>query len=400
MRQDLDGILAENGAEALFLYSESFKQANMYYLTEFLAPDPFVLLKKVDGEPILAINSMEHSRAQKESTIRDVRSYNDYDYFGTLKAASNPDFGLLKFIAGIAKKELGAGTTIFVPPEFPTIFADALRTEGLTITSAFNVIEKARETKEAKEIEHIKSVQAVVEKVTEQAINMIGNADVDGQDTLLVRENGKKVPLTVRRLKVFLGHSFFDYSCVIDEEIIVACGPKGADPHYFGNPEDVLKANQPIILDIYPRSVRRRYCTDMTRTVVKGRASPEVKSMFAAVLEAKNASIDTLKAGASGSEAYHVCCDILEKAGYATTRGGRTTGKGFTHSLGHGIGLQVHEGPRLSELHVAPLREHSVVTVEPGLYDPQIGGVRIEDIVEITKSSCTNLTTMGITLEI
>jgi Xaa-Pro aminopeptidase len=400
LREDLDGVLAENGAEALFLYSDSFKQANMYYLSGFLAPDPFVLLKKVGGEAILVINPMEHSRAQKEAGVKDVRSYSDYDYFGTLQAAVDPKLGLLKFIAGIAQRELGSKTTIFVPPEFPTIFADAFRKEGLTITSSFDVIEKARETKEADEIEHIKHVQTVVETVTAHAIDVIAAADIDGKGTLVVREDGKRQPLTVGKLKATLGHGFLDHRCVIDEEIIVACGPKGADPHYFGRPEDALKANQPIILDIYPRSVTNRYCTDMTRTVVKGRATREVKSMFAAVLEAKNASTDRLKAGAPGSEAYNTCCDILERAGYVTTRGGRTTNKGFTHSLGHGIGLQVHESPRLSELYTDGLEERNVVTVEPGLYDPRIGGVRIEDIVELTKSSCINLSKMPIVLEV
>ncbi len=197
-----------------------------------------------------------------------------------------------------------------------------------------------------------------------------------------------------------MGHRFLDKWCAIDEELIVACGPPSADPHYHGNPKDKLKANEPIILDIYPRSLRQRYCTDMTRTIVKGRASDKVKRMFDAVLQAKNACADALHEGVLGSEMFTLCCDILEKAGYETIRGGKQIVKGFTHSLGHGVGLEIHETPRMSEVYKFPLKGHSIVTVEPGLYDPKVGGVRIEDIVEVTKTGCNNLTEMYIQLEI
>ncbi len=210
----------------------------------------------------------------------------------------------------------------------------------------------------------------------------------------------EKEPLTVGKVKSVFGHKFLDHGCTIEEDILVACGPKGSDPHYSGDPQDVLKANQPIILDIFPRNVQRRYWTDMTRTIVKGKASDKVKKMFNTVLEAKNASMDAVQAGVLGSDVYDVCCDVLEKAGYETTRGGKKITKGLTHSLGHGVGLEIHEGPGMNELYKLPLKEHNIVTVEPGLYDPDIGGLRIEDVVEVTKTGCNNLTKMEIRLEV
>jgi Xaa-Pro aminopeptidase len=138
----------------------------------------------------------------------------------------------------------------------------------------------------------------------------------------------------------------------------------------------------------------------MTRTLVKGKASAKVKQMFEAVLEAKNASIDALHAGVLGSDVHNLCCDVLEKAEFQTARGGKKIPSGFIHSLGHGVGLDLHEGPGLNELHTAPLPAHSIVTVEPGLYDPQVGGVRLEDIVELTKTGCHNLTKMPTFLEL
>ncbi len=396
MRGDLDNILAEKNAEALLLHSDSYRDANMYYLTGFLAPDPFIYLKRADEEPIIVVNQMEYPRAQQQSIVKDVRSYLDYNYIEAVKSAKESQLGAMKFIAKVAEKELGVGTKICVPPNFPVIAADVLREEGLTINSMFGVVEKARETKDRQEVEEIRAVQAVTEEVTSEAIGLIANSDVGSNGTL--HFNGE--PLTVGKIKSFFGSKLLENGCLPEEDIIVACGPKAADPHYVGEPEDELKADQPIILDIYPRSIQKRYWTDMTRTIVKGRASDKLKKMFDAVFEARNASLDAIQAGALGSHVYDVCCDVLEKAGYETTRGGKKITKGMTHGLGHGVGLQIHESPRMSELYTSPLKEHNIVTVEPGLYDPQIGGVRLEDIIEITKSGYNNLTKMETQLEI
>jgi Xaa-Pro aminopeptidase len=138
----------------------------------------------------------------------------------------------------------------------------------------------------------------------------------------------------------------------------------------------------------------------MTRTVVKGKASTEVKKMFEAVFEAKNASLDAVHAGAVGTQVYDVCCDVLERNGYQTTRSGKKVTSGMTHGLGHGVGLQIHESPRINEVSDSPLKEHAVVTIEPGVYNPKVGGLRLEDIIEVTKSGHNNLTNMKTQLEI
>jgi Xaa-Pro aminopeptidase len=396
LRQDLDGILAEEGVEALFLYSDSYRDANMFYLTKFLAPDAFIFLKRIDADPIIVVNQMEYPRAQKQSIVKDVRSYSDYNYLQTLKAAKEPRHGALQFIVDVVEKELGRATEICVPPDFPVVVADVLRREGLTVEPMFGVVEEARETKNADEIEEIKAVQRVVEEVTSEAIQIIADSDVGSNGNLHV--DGE--PLTVGKIKSVFGNRLLENGCLAEEDIIVACGTNSSDPHYTGEPEDKLKANQPIVLDIYPRSIQKRYWSDMTRTVVKGHASPEVKQMFETVAEAKNASLDAIKAGAVGSQVYDVCCDVLERADYETTRQGKQVTRGMTHSLGHGVGLQIHESPRISELAASPLKEHTVVTVEPGIYDPHVGGVRLEDIIEVTKSGYNNLTTMKTQLEI
>lgn len=396
MKGELDSILAEKNAESLLLYSDSLKDANMYYITEFLAPDPFIFLKRTEKAPIIIVSQMEFQRAKKQSIVEDVRSYLDYGYLTSVKSAKEPRLGAIEFMAKVVEKELGKGTRICVPPDFSLIIADVLRAQGLKVEPMFGVIEKIRETKDGQELKIIKDTQRVNEEVTADAIELIANSDVGNNKTLM----SDGAPLTVGRIKSFFGHRFLEKGCIPEEDIIVACGPKSSDPHYMGAPEDKLKADQPIILDIFPRNIQKRYWTDMTRTIVKGKASDKIKYMFNAVSEAKNASLDAIKAGALGNEVYDVCCDVLEKSGYETTRNGKKISKGMTHGLGHGVGLQIHENPRMNEVSKSPLREKIVVTVEPGLYNPQIGGVRLEDIIEITKNGYRNLTKMETMLEV
>jgi len=384
----------------MLLYSGSYTNVNMFYMSGFLAIDPFLYLKRVDEQPILVINQMEFDRAKKESAVKDVRATHDYDFMKFLKAASDPRVGMMKFVASVAQKELGTEKPIYVPPDFSVMFADTFRKEGLKIKPLFDVLDKARETKEPEEVKAITSVQRVVEKAASKAIEEISKADVGTDGTLYTRSGGKKEKLTVGRVRGIFDHTFVDNGCIAEEETMIPCGSKSAIGHYAGKKTDVMKANQPIVMDIFPKSIGKRFVSDMTRTVVKGRASKTIKGMFETVAEVRDASIDALKAGVPGKEMQELCYRMFEKAGYDTIKGGKRIDKGFTHSLGHGVGLQVHEGPGLGEFNKLPLQEHNVVTIEPGLYDPQVGGVRIEDIVEVTGNGCRDLTRMKIALEI
>jgi len=400
MRKDVDGILAEKGIESMLFYSESQANANMYYLTGFLAPDPFIFLKQVDHEPLLVVSQMELPRARKESLVKDVHSHFDYDYVKIVKASPDPKLGAIKFVAQVAKEELGTNKPVYVPFNLPVMLADVLRKEGLKIRPLFDVVEKARETKEPHEIESIKSVQRAVEQATSKAIETIKDAQIGANDALFHREDGRKQKLTAGKLRSIFDHVFADNGCIADAETIIACGPGGADPHYSGKSDDVIKANQPIVIDVFPKNVKTRYLSDMTRTVVRGKASKTVRKMFETVLETKNVCMDAVKADVLGSEMQKLCYTLFEKAGYETIRGGKQIAKGYLHGLGHGVGLDIHEGPSMSEFYKLALEEHNVVSVEPGLYDPKIGGVRIEDLVEVTKKGCNNLTQTKTFLEI
>lgn len=400
MREDIDRILTEKGLRGILYYSDSSKNANMYYLTGFLAPDPFVFIKKVNEDPILVVNQLELARAEKESKVKDVRPYSDYDFTKIVRSATELREGIMKFVASIAKKEFAVNAPICVSPNFSVMLADYLRKEGVKIKPTLDVVEKARETKEREEIEAIKTVQKGVEEATTNVIEFLAKADVGSDGKLYYREGGKKQMLMVRKLRSIFDHAFADRGCVAEDETIIACGHYASMGHYTGKPRDIVKANEPVVLDVFPKSVRERYFSDMTRTVVKGRATKEIRRMFEVVLQARNAALDAIRAGVLGKDMQILCYDLFEKAGYQTVRGGKQISKGYTHGLGHGVGLEVHEGPGMGELSKFPLNEHNVITVEPGLYDPKIGGVRIEDVVEVTTKGCRNLTEMEICLEV
>jgi len=161
---------------------------------------------------------------------------------------------------------------------------------------------------------------------------------------------------------------------------IVAGGDQACDPHNRGS--GPLKANSLIILDVFPRHAESHYYGDLTRTVVKGQASDAQRKLWYTVLEAQKFALAKIHAGGSGAELQREVSDLFKEKGYpAEIRNGRWVG--FFHGLGHGLGLDIHESPRIAK---AEFRSGQVFTVEPGLYMPGVGGVRIEDDGVVTEN--------------
>jgi len=177
--------------------------------------------------------------------------------------------------------------------------------------------------------------------------------------------------------------------------MIIAGSPECALPHYRGT--GPIKANAPLIIDIFPTSRTTHYTGDLTRTVIVGEISDDVRRMHAAVVQALDAGIETIAVGVAGKEPHLNVCQVLVDRGFGTTTDGYEGAPGaarMNHSTGHGVGLQTHEEPSLRVTTEEPLQDGDVVTVEPGLYLLGLGGVRVEDTGIVTAHGFRNFTTL------
>jgi Xaa-Pro aminopeptidase len=217
---------------------------------------------------------------------------------------------------------------------------------------------------------------------------MLRAATIDWNDTLVL--DGKR--LTSEMLRTAIEHVFLEHGCH-SGETIVSCGEDAAYPHHRG--AGLLRAGEPIVIDIFPRDTASGYFFDMTRTVVKGTPRKELRALFAAVRRSQLAGIAAVKPGRKASDVHAACAGVFTALGYRTT-----DDEGFIHSTGHGLGLSIHERPSLSPKSDEVLQPGMVVTVEPGLYYRDIGGVRIEDTVLVTRGGCANLTNLPTVLVI
>ncbi len=357
----------------LLMVSESMHNADMYYATHFLAADPFIYLCfPREGKDILIVSQMEYERARKESSVKEVRSTLDYGY----------DLKMEELIAKVFQEE--SITAIEVPRYFPLYTAEELRKRGIEVVPVGELsITKEREVKGEREIGYLRKAQRACEHAMETAIAVIKKSVVKG-DFLMENEE----TLTSERVKAYIEHALIDSGCACDGgEPIVACGKRAADPHFTGT--GTILVNEPIIIDIFPRLKSERYYADMTRTVVKGEPEKKIQEMYEAVKQAQNAAFALIKEGITCKEVHNRVCDVFEDAGYGTIR--KKSKTGFIHSTGHGVGLDLHENPKVGD-NDDQLRRGNVITIEPGLYDPEVGGVRLEDMVLVLKNGCENLT--------
>ncbi len=367
-------------ASAFLMVSESEHNADMYYATKFLAVDSFIYFNSRNEK--LLVSDMELGRAKKESRIKDVIPTSRYGIMEKLRRLKDADAAYCEMIVEFLRSE--NVKRIAVPYNFSVQLADCMRKNGLEVTPIKSPFREMREVKSEQEIAAIKKAQRAGECALAEGISAIKSAPV--KHGVLYQEN---VPLKVEDIRAIIEMTLLSQGCEAPD-IIIACGKGSSNPHWQGEGE--LLADEPIVIDMVPCSKKERYYSDMTRTVVRGTPQDELKDMYSAVLDSQVAAVSKIKAGVSGSEIHNIVCDALEERGYETARGksGEIT-EGFIHSTGHGVGLDIHEGPNLSESG-RELKAGCVVTVEPGLYYKNTGGVRIEDVVVVTQGGCKNLT--------
>lgn len=370
--------LVEAGTDS-YLMTGNIHNSDIYYVTHFLASDDFVYLQTGAGEEVLFISEMEKRRAEIESRVSIIKTTQDFGYREKIK--EKKDISVV-YAACISELLMEKGAKrVSVPYDFPTFYSNSLKEAGFSIVPVKSPFWKIRSRKKPEEIEAIKYAQMAGEKAMKAAISLIAGAEEQGG---ILYHAGHV--LTGAKVNTIIDHKLLDFGCEA-EEIIVSCGKDTANPH--GTTNGPLRAKAPIILDIFPRSKKKRYFADMTRTVIHGEASEELKEMYEAVLAAQEKGLEMVKPGVSATDVHNAVCDTFENRGYDTYRSGSKVG--FIHSTGHGVGLDVHELPGVGESGVL-LETGNVITIEPGLYYPETGGIRLEDMVLVTENGCENLT--------
>jgi len=376
----LDAFLGAAGVGGYLLDADS-DDSDQYYLSGFDAPDPFVTL--YDGDVhLLFARSLEFGRAKRESDAATVERYVDFDYADLVDEHGRREAADRVLAAFLDSYDI---ESVAVPPRFPLRTADGLREQGVTVTpDEDGVVTEIRATKTDEEIAHIRDAQRANEAAMAAAEELLSAATADENGTL--HYDGEV--LTSERVKEVIEVTLLRHGCGLDDTI-VACGSDAADPHDRGS--GPLLADEPIIVDIFPRNKTTKYHADTTRTFAVGDPGETIREWYDLTHEAYHAALDAVEPGVTGADVHDAACDVYEDAGLPTLRSDESAETGFIHSTGHGVGLDVHELPRVSPSG-GELEAGHVLTIEPGLYDPEVGGVRIEDLVVVTADGHENLT--------
>jgi len=371
----------------LLFYADGYKFPDVYHATRFLAPDPIIALEDVE-ELVIVASSLEEGRARKESRATTIVNMNEYG----AQELSGRGISGTEFWAAIMKRFLDERglKRVAVAPYFPLAEADRLREMGIELVIA-NDLRERRRVKRPDEIEAIEAAQRATEAAWRDGVDAIRRAKARADRTLEL----DGAVFTAERLRAIVESALLERGYASDGAIC-APGPQAADPHQIGS--GPLHAGEPIVMDIFPQHKQTRYWADMTRTVSKGEPAAEIRKIYDVVKHAQDAGIKALRPGVTGREVHELVEDIIWQAGYDTLRPGQKkdpsdpTPRGFIHSTGHGVGLEIHEAPAIARSGTKPLVAGDVVTIEPGVYDPVIGGVRLEDMLVITETGARNLT--------
>src|SRR5436853_1422811 len=374
---------------------------DLRYVTGTSLPRGGIFLKRRSNDPTIIVSNIDVGSA-RQGKVRNIKTYSDYGY-ERIASKYDRDEARIRFYLKIIKDEGLHGPTILagrndVSNTLHMIYG--LRRRGAKVIGekSSTIIETARETKDRWEIERLKLLGKKTIHVVEDTLRFLRGAKVNGK-----KVSYKSRPLRVGTVKKVIGRSLSEQNLVAPEDTIFAPGRRSSDPHYRGEDEDVVRAGEPIVFDIFP-SEPDGYWHDCTRTYLFGSAPRKVKEMYDAVLEVQTSALDMVREQASCSELMIQVCKLFEKKGYPTARllakGNKEARvRGFMHGLGHGVGLTIGERPYLSLFGKERLRKGSVVTIEPGLYEPRWGGVRIEDIV-VVDSPSENITPLSKDIEL
>lgn len=381
-------VMRSNSSKARFLYSTSEQSADLLYLTGVYVPDAF-LAGMIRGKSFAVVNRLEFGRVLKQSNLDSVLLLE-----AELKAASEAfgiapkNIGPAELIAYYLKKN--RLRTAEVPSDFPASYYARLLKLNIKVELGDTPFFAERSIKTEVEAEAIRKGNAASAAGIRAAEAVLKKAVISGKRLMY---DGRA--LTSERLRTVIDQTCLENGAIA-QHTIVAGGAQACDPHEAGH--GVLRPNELIIIDCFPRVQATGFHGDMTRTFLKGRASEAQRNLVNAVRAAQQSALKKVRSRVTGNAVHQAAAEVFEKRGFKTERKGDTF-TGFIHSTGHGLGLEVHESPRVS-VNAPALKAGQVITIEPGLYYPGLGGCRIEDVVQVTAKGSNLLSSMHYRWEI
>jgi Xaa-Pro aminopeptidase len=372
--------------DAILFYDDTSRNSDLLWRSGFQAGDPFLYFERKGRKAIVA-SDLEIGRVRDQARVHTVLPLSRYNKRLKKRGIETP--GPADVIAEIFRER--KVEKVLVPGSTRIDFVTKLKKTGLKVRHREDPFFPEREIKTEEEIEKIRSAVRATEAAVTEGVAAIARSSIRRGKLYL---DGSV--LTSERVRGIIdGHLLANGH--LGRGTIVAGGDHAVDPHNHGH--GPLLAHRPIILDVFPKCAETGYHADMTRTVVRGRIAPRVREMYDAVNDACELAFDALREGVSGKAIHEDIQALFEDRGFRT---GPRDGKmeGFFHGTGHGVGLEVHERPRISGAVDDTMRAGHVVTVEPGLYYPGLGGVRIEDLVVVRKDGCENLNSFEKSLEL
>ena len=370
------------------MVADSERDADMLHATGLFVPDPFIYLLTRGRRPLIVLSDLEIDRARAQAPHCRAVPLSRFQQQLRARGVQHP--GLAHVIRLILRTQ--GIRRVTVPGHFSLGLATDLEKLGLHVRARAGNFFPEREIKSAAEVKKISAALTMAEVGMAKAMQALRAAKI-GRDRKLVYHH---LPLTSEKLRAVIDCAILQAGGLA-ANTIVAGGRQGCDPHERGF--GPLRAHEPIIIDIFPRSQKTGYFGDITRTVVRGRASEAVRRLYDTVRRGQNLAFQKFRANVPTNAPHAAVQDFFAQQGYRT---GRRNGRmvGFFHGTGHGLGLEIHESPRVGATSSGVLKPGQVVTVEPGLYYPEIGGVRLEDVALITHRAPRNLTRFEKVLEL
>jgi Xaa-Pro aminopeptidase len=362
---------------AKVIFSDTHRDANMLYWAGISVTDPFLAIE-CEHRRTAVIHTLERDRLKQHSRFHEVFLWEDYL---SSQELSRPIFEKVVRVLSLFQ-EKDHISQWHIPSYFPSAILILLQKHHLSFEVLPDPFLPERVLKKEPEVGELRHAAHITSEAMESARQIITQSQVAPDHTLSFQGN----PLTAEFLKNHIELFCFQQGALA-ENTIVACGPQSASPHEEGH--GVLYAHRPIVIDIFPRLKSSGYFGDMTRTYVKGDPSPQQQKLYDCVLEAHHQSILRLRDGVSAGDIHDRNVAFFEEQGFLTHSSPEGC-TGFIHGTGHGVGLDIHEEPRLSHK-AGQLSRGMVLTVEPGLYYPD-GGVRIEDTLLVRDKDAESLT--------